>query len=476
MGMHKGLLALLVAAGLGTPASAQAAAPANDDRAQAQTLAAGADVRGTTVEATREASDPPNCPAKGGATVWYRYTAPASGPARFLLTTPEGSRLDAEVAIYEQDNSTLRRVGCAETRRGTLSLAVALEKGTYLVRVAEREGSGSGAFRLRFSGVLSEPTGTGRDLGRDGRAQGTLNALTQPFARVSRRLRAGRDYKVRVFAGDPATCDVRIRLIDADGDTVRNLGCRDYTVITPTPETAGRWTLALEAAGGSAEDARFQVAIVEATGDDLAPGRFIGGFGVARGSVSGRGADAQDVIRFDVTQRAEITLQLATRGSVSMGLRTEAGRAVTSTSASGGEPGQIRTRLRPGRFYLVVSAARSAGGRYTVRRLTRVITATKLAFDRAEKGPGGASTLTVQVSSGASGRATVTFERFDPSLGWRFYQRRTVTVRGGRGSVSIPTATIGRYRARGAFLGTRRASPSQARRAAYVRVRSPLRD
>jgi hypothetical protein len=80
------------------------------------------------------------------------------------------------------------------------------------------------------------------------------------------------------------------------------------------------------------------------------------------------------------------------------------------------------------------------------------------------------------VSSGASGRATVTFERFDPSLGWRFYQRRTVTVRGGRGSVSIPTATIGRYRARGAFLGTRRASPSQARRAAYVRVRSPLRD
>ena len=68
--------------------------------------------------------------------------------------------------------------------------------------------------------------------------------------------------------------------------------------------------------GGTADDAKFQVAMVGASGDDLAPGRFIGGFGVARGSVSGKGPDAQDVIRFDVTKRAEITLSLSTKGSV----------------------------------------------------------------------------------------------------------------------------------------------------------------
>lgn len=473
--------ALLVAgvALLLAPAAAPAASPPNDSRNAPQTITARGDVRGTTVEATREPSDPPNCPEKGGPTVWYRYVAPKAGVARLLLDTEGG--LDAVVAIYEKERSTLTRVGCAQTRRGRLYGQFDLDQGEFLIRVAEREGSASGAFRLRFSGVLEEPKPPGDALGRSGQARGTLNALTAPFAQWSRVLHSGQDYRVRVAASDPNGCDVAMRLIDPAGNTRRRFfGCRDYTVVTPDADSAGRWTVALEAEGGTADSTPYQVSMLHAGRDDLAPGRFLGGFGVARGRVSGRGPDAQDVYRFDVTRRAEITLSLTSRGSMGMVLRTERGHRVTSASVDPDSgPGQIRTRLRPGRFYLVVDAARTAGGRYTLRRLTRVITATKVTFDgrpQSERRPGGSATVRVDVSNGAAGRARVVLERFDPQFGWRFWQRRTIRIAGGHGGFGVNVSQIGSYRARAEYLGNRRNSPSRARRAARLRVVSPLHD
>lgn len=461
---------------LAVAAPAQAAPPAGDDRAAATTLTAGADVTGTTVEATREASEPPNCPVEGGGSVWYRYTAPRDGEVRVLLETRDG--LDASIAIYEVERSTITRIGCADTRRGVAFVDGSVDQGTYLLRVTEREGSQSGAFRLRFSGVLTEPTGTGRALPSSGRVSGTLNPLTRPFLRVSRRLSAGRDYRVRVSVGRGGRCASRIRLLAPGGGTRAFLGCRDYTVVTPRPEGAGRYTIAVDAGTGSADDERYDVSITPVASDDLAPGRFIGAFGTARGSVSGRSPDAEDVFRFDVTKRAEITLRLRSRGSMRMQLRTERGRRVTSAEVDA-DTGQIRTRLRPGRFYLIVSAARAAGGRYTLSRLTRVITATRVTWGGSgtrEQGPGGSGTVVVSTTAAAAGRAIVTVERFDPQFGWRFYRRSTIRMSGGRGSMTVPTREIGRYRAKAEFLGTRRFSPSRARRAAYLRVIAPLRD
>lgn len=463
-------LALIVA----VPAAAIATPPPNDDRASATTLAAGADVTGTTVDATREADEPPNCPTQGGPSVWYRYDAPRDGFARALLETKGG--LDASIAIYEVEKSTITRVACADTRRGTVLLQGSLDEGAYLLRVTEREGSASGTFRLRFSGVLTEPTGTGTSLPASGRVRGTVNGLTRPFLRVSRRLRAGEDYRVRVAVGSGGRCTSSVRLLAPGGGTRAFLDCRDYTVITPGPDNAGRYTIAVSS--NATRNERYDVSITRVTDDDLAPGRFIGGFGTARGSVSGSGPDAQDVFRFDVTKRAEITLRLRSRGSMTLQLRTERGRRVTSTSVDD-DTGQIRTRLRPGRFYLVVSAADSAGGRYTLSRLTRVITSTTVTWDGSaskEKPPGSSSTVQVNTSAAAAGRATVTVERFDPTFGWRFYKRRTVTISGGRGSFTVPTQKIGRYRARAEFLGTRRFSPSRTRRTALLRVVAPLRD
>jgi hypothetical protein len=456
------------------PAAAHAAVPTNDDRAGATLLSAGADVTGTTVEATREANEPPNCPTKGGPSVWYRYDAPREGFARALLETK--GKLDASIAIYEVEQSTITRIACADTRRGSTLVQASLDKGAYLIRVAEREGSESGAFRLRFSGVLAEPTGTGRSLPASGRVRGTVNGLTRPFLRVSRRLRAGEDYRIRVAVGAGGTCNSSVRLLRPGGGIRRFLRCRDYTVITPGPEDGGRYTIAVSSNATSNE--RYDVSITKVGEDDLAPGRFIGGFGTARGSVSGSGPDAQDVFRFDVTKRAEITLRLRSRGSMSLQLRTERGRRVTSTSVDD-DTGQIRTRLRPGRFYLVVSAADAAGGRYTLSRLTRVITSTKVTWDGSpskEKAPGSSSTVQVNTSAAAAGKAIITVERFDPTFGWRFYKRRTITISGGRGSFTVPTQKIGRYRARAEFRGTRRFSPSRSRRTAKLRVVAPLRD
>jgi len=467
-------LAAVLAMAAVLPAAAVAAPPANDDRANAAPLTAGADVTGTTVEATRETTEPPNCPTDGGPSVWYRYTAPRSGFARALLETK--GKLDASIAVYEVERSTITRIACADTRRGSALVQGALDEGAYLVRIAERKGSEPGAFRLRFSGVLTEPTGSGKALPASGRVRGTLNGLTRPFLRVSRRPRAGEDYRVRVAVGARGRCSSSVRLLAPGGGTRSFLSCRGYTVITPDPDNAGRYTIAVSSNATSNE--RYDVSITPVTDDDLAPGRFIGGFGTARGSVSGSGPDAQDVFRFDVTKRAEITLRLRSRGSMSMQLRTERGRRVTSTSVDA-DTGQIRTRLRPGRFYLVISAADAAGGRYTLSRLTRVITATTVTWDGSasqEKAPGSSSTVQVSTTAAAAGRAIVIVERFDPTFGWRFYKRRTITISGGRGSFTVPTQKIGRYRARAEFLGTRRFSPSRSRRAARLRVIAPLRE
>jgi len=473
----RSLLLTTASALLVLAAPALAAPPSNDDRAAATTLSAGADVTGTTVEATREATDPPNCPKDGGPSVWYRYTAPRAGSARVFLETKD--KLDASLAIYEVERSTITRIACADTRRGSAFLEGSLDEGAYLIRVAERSGSLSGSFRLRFSGVLTEPSGTGKALPSSGRVRGSLNALTRPFLRVSRRLRAGHDYRVRVAVGRGGECSTRIRLLAPGGGTRRFLGCRDYTVITPGPDDGGRYTIAAEAAtfGGAASEP-YDVSITPVGSDDLAPGRFIGAFGTARGSVSGRGPDAEDVFRFDVTKRAEITLRVRSSGSMRFSLRTERGRRVTSTSVDG-DTGQIRTRLRPGRFYLIVSAADDAGGRYTLSRLTRVITSTTVTWGGSgtrEQSPGGSGTVQVATTAAAAGRAIVTVQRFDPQFGWRFYRRKSITITGGRGSLTVPAQAIGRYRAMAEFLGTRKFSPSRARRSAYLRVVAPLRD
>jgi hypothetical protein len=86
-----------LAATLAAPGSALAAAPANDDFAAAEELTGYSDVaRTTNEEATKEPNEP-NHGGPSGASIWYRWTAPADG--NVVVSTCE-SDFDTLVGVY----------------------------------------------------------------------------------------------------------------------------------------------------------------------------------------------------------------------------------------------------------------------------------------------------------------------------------------------------------------------------------------
>jgi hypothetical protein len=92
--------------------------PANDDRTAATLLAGDA---GQVAAANRHGSlepDEPEPAGPGGASVWYRWTAPSPGPARFDTCTGNGG-FDTLLAVYEGASTTPLAAnddfnGCAE--------------------------------------------------------------------------------------------------------------------------------------------------------------------------------------------------------------------------------------------------------------------------------------------------------------------------------------------------------------------------
>lgn len=91
-------------------ASVQAAPPANDDFAAAQTISGPAgSIVGTNVDATQEEGEPDHVPQSAGRSVWYRWTAPAAG--RVVFDTCDGPSTDTALAVYVGSSvAALRRV------------------------------------------------------------------------------------------------------------------------------------------------------------------------------------------------------------------------------------------------------------------------------------------------------------------------------------------------------------------------------
>ncbi|MFN8472343.1 MAG: PPC domain-containing protein [Anaerolineae bacterium] len=79
-----------------TPTETPALPPANDNFADAQTISVPGTTTGDTYDATREPSEPMPC-APFGATVWFRFTAPATGR---LHVSTQNSDLDTVIALY----------------------------------------------------------------------------------------------------------------------------------------------------------------------------------------------------------------------------------------------------------------------------------------------------------------------------------------------------------------------------------------
>lgn len=94
------LVGALVAA-IAIPGSVLAAPPSNDDFAAAVELFGPADVaEGSNAEATKETGEPMHAGNVGGASIWYRWTAPAAG--RVVVSTC-GSGFNTLLGVYTGD-------------------------------------------------------------------------------------------------------------------------------------------------------------------------------------------------------------------------------------------------------------------------------------------------------------------------------------------------------------------------------------
>jgi hypothetical protein len=222
----------------------------------------------------------------------------------------------------------------------------------------------------------------------------------------------------------------------------------------------------------------YRLLVGRAGRDDIAPGILLGNFARRRGKLNGGGLDGIDLYRFDVVRRSALDLELSgpPDGDFDLELRNDGGRPIACSCGPGADELVVR-RLRAGRYYAAVRARDQRPGRYVLTRRSRTITRTKTTIDgrrRASSNPRRSVTIHVLAAPGASGRATLTIEHFDPFEGWQPYRQRRVHVLRGRAALRFRPPSVGRWRARSDFLGSRLFARSGSG-FAYLIVAGPLR-
>ena len=126
----------------------------NDDFSAAATLSAtSGSLTGSTVGADKEAGEPNHAGNGGGHSVWYRFTAAATGPAEF--STCSAASFDTLLAAYTgTDVAHLTQVAASDDSTcpaGRSSIRFDAVAGvTYAVAVDGWNGR-SGTFTLRWS-------------------------------------------------------------------------------------------------------------------------------------------------------------------------------------------------------------------------------------------------------------------------------------------------------------------------------------
>lgn len=479
--MGKLIVIFLAAFGLLAPA-AQAAPPPNDDRGSAQTIAVPSTTRGTTVDATQEPGEPFACAGSIGGSVWYAIKGPAAARDLVLELDASGD-LDAAVDVYRRDRSQLTSVTCGQTnRRGRLTLDFTQRRNAaLLVRVAARENSADDQFSMRVVAPDAPERPPGRPLRSSG-ASGSVDRIANPDDAYGVTMRSGETYRVHLVSRD--------RCVDASlfpprtgsfpgGDAVRSFNCDDYFLYTPGPGEGGRFSIQVQAPRSRRGALPYHVTVARAGEDDTAPGVVLANDRRVRGSLRGGGADVVDLYRFSVRQPSILDLRMRTGGSNPFNLQLvgAGGRRIACACGDvGGE--SIRLKLKPGRYFAAVRARQGANGSYRLRRLTRTITKTQVLVNgrsNVEVTPGSTVTIGVRITPGVPGPVTVDVERFDPLAGWQFYARYHRTASGGSASIAFTPPSVGRWRVRATYDGTRLSAPSGPDGASFV-VAEPLQE
>jgi hypothetical protein len=475
--MARTFAVLIVAATLLPSAPASAAPPPNDTRAAAQALKRlPASVRGTTVEATLEAAELGSSCTPTKNSVWFTFTAPSNRSV--LIALDAAGDLDATIDVYERQRSQVTPVACENTnRRGAATLDFDASAGTsYYIRVGARENSADARFGLRV--VVPDPPATfpGRRLPHKG-ARAVVDRLANADDAWAFRVRRGQTYRLN-FVSSGGRCAVAELYDGADSfgsDPVRRLRCDDYTVFAPAD--GGTYSVLVRAPRASRERITYRLRAGRAQADDTAPGVRLGNDVRVGGRLRGSELDALDLYRFTIASPSLLRLRLGTGRNFDLRLLTDTGRRIACSCGFGGSK-LIERRIKPGRYFAAIRARDGADGRYRLRRLARTITHSRMLVDggrRATVGPGQAVTLDLAVRPAVSGPARFLVERFDPLAGWLFHSSPRPSVSAGHARLRFTPPSVGRWRVRGEFLGSRRAAPSEGG-TIRVAVQEPLED
>jgi hypothetical protein len=145
-------LVLAVAAACALSAPAAAAPPANDAFAAAAALSGRVvSSSGNNKDATKEPGEPDHADESGGASVWYRWTAPTDGTA--TVSTCDSPVLDTVLAVYTGDSvDALDEVDANDDSCGLQSkVSFDAEQGTTYRIAVDGVGGATGLVELRLA-------------------------------------------------------------------------------------------------------------------------------------------------------------------------------------------------------------------------------------------------------------------------------------------------------------------------------------
>jgi hypothetical protein len=464
----KAALATAIIALLACAAIAVAAPPTNDNRADAQQVQLGATTNGTTTDATVEEGEPASGCGNGGPSVWYRIDATRN--TRAIAFVQASGDLDVVLDVYLRQRSQLSSLSCdASDTRGRAAADFQMRAGqSYLVRVAQRQNSVAGNFSLLVDVAQPAAEPPGRALPRSG-ADGTVQRVFEPSNAWSARLSAGTTYRVnlasracvRLAVYRPGT-----RSFD-DSSPIQSKACGGYILFTPGAGASGTYSFQVSANSSRRTELPYHLELGRAGPDDTTPGKFLRNHRRVRGSLNSNHLDVIDLYRFDVVRPSVTDIKLASGSDLRVVLLSAGGRRL-STSFGG-----VRVRTRRGRYYIAVKAGRRQAGTYRLTRASKTITRTHLSVSPARSGPGQAVHLNVNVPPGVDGPVNVVVERLDPVSGYQFLRRFHTVAHGGHATVTFNPPSVGRYRARARYLGTRDSSGSHSGLKRF-RVEEPL--
>ena len=442
-------------------------APANDERANAQTVhGLPATIDGTTVGATLEANEPESsCDIPTASSVWYSLRAQSA--ERIALNLAAGGELDATIDVYHAVRSQLLSVDCQQTEsHGKASLTFkAAKNGLYLIRVAARANSQLANFTLEAFLPTPAVGPPGLRLPAAG-VNGKVDRIQNINAAYAFTMHAGVSYLINLANKTEGAC-VSGSLFPPgtssfeEGSQLTHVNCGGYRLFTPGPGQGGRYSFEVTPRSSYRGVQRFHLQVAPAGPAETAPGLALDNYAHAHGRLDGRGVSVLRLYRLDVTSHSNLTLKLLAPASAdfNLQLRNQEGTVIACQCGESGAQ-TLQHQLQPGRYYAVVSVRDATAGNFTLVRESRTITSTSLSFSSNTVAPGQGLNIDVQVSPAASGPLTVEIERFDPVFGWQFYRQVSAFVSEGAASVPFVPPAVGRWRAKATYAGSKLFSPS----------------